>query len=36
MITASHLGEEEAGPEDEERKGVAVPPWKRREAGGMG
>ncbi|HNW79929.1 MAG TPA: hypothetical protein PKJ91_00440 [Methanoregulaceae archaeon] len=33
MITASPLGEEEAVPSGRGAKGVAVPPWKRREAG---
>ena len=36
MITASPLGEEEAVPLGRGAKGVAVPPWKRREAGGVG
>ncbi len=36
MITASPVGEEEAGPSGRGAKGVAVPPWKRREAGGVG
>ena len=36
MITASPLGEEEAVPSERGAKGVAVPPWKRREAGGVG
>ena len=36
IITASPLGEEEAVPSGRGAKGVAVPPWKRREAGGAG
>ncbi len=36
MITTSPLGEEEAVPSGRGAKGVAVPPWKRREAGGVG
>ncbi len=36
MITASPLGEEEASHQGRGAKGVAVPPWKRREAGGVG
>jgi|GEM_PF-2221820 len=36
MITASPLGEEEAVPSERGAEGVAVPPWKRREAGGVG
>jgi len=36
MITASPVGEEEAGPSGRGAKGVAVPPWKRREGGGVG
>jgi len=35
-FTASPLGEEEAVPSGRGAKGVAVPPWKRREAGGVG
>ncbi len=34
MITASPVGEEEAGPSGRGAEGVAVPPWKRREARG--
>ena len=36
MITASPLGEEEAVPSGRGAKGVAVPPWKRQEAGRVG
>jgi hypothetical protein len=35
-ITASPLGEEEVIPSGRGAKGVAVPPWKRREAGRVG